>query len=131
MKPMLRQPMPGTLIGLVLVAFASISAQTPQEPQKPQEPQTPVFRSNARTEVPIYATVMDSSGRLVPDLDRADFAVLDDGKPVELTQFSNATQPFTAVVMLDTSASMTANLELLNQAAKNVQIPSKPWDPLA
>ena len=128
MKPMLRQPTPGTLIGLVLVAFASVSAQTPQEPQKPQEPQTPVFRSNARTEVPIYATVMDSSGRLVPDLDRADFTVLDDGKPVELTQFSNATQPFTAVVMLDTSASMTANLELLNQAAEQFLLRLLPVD---
>ncbi len=125
---MLRQPTPGTLIGLVLVAFASVSAQTPQEPQKPQEPQTPVFRSNARTEVPIYATVMDSSGRLVPDLDRADFTVLDDGKPVELTQFSNATQPFTAVVMLDTSASMTANLELLNQAAEQFLLRLLPVD---
>ena len=90
--------------------------------------QDPVFRGNARTEVPIYATVIDASGRLVPDLDRDNFTVTDDGKPVELTQFSNATQPFTVVVMLDTSASMTANLELLNRAAEQFLMRLLPVD---
>ena len=112
----------GALGGLTLLAIANVAAQAPQEPQ------TPVFRGNARTEVPVYATVLDSSGRLVPDLDRPDFTVLDDGKPVELTQFSNATQPFTAVVMMDTSASMTANLELLNHAAEQFLLRLLPVD---
>ncbi len=121
MTVMDRQSTLGALAGLTL-AIASVAAQTPQEPQ------TPVFRGNARTEVPVYATVLDSSGRLVPDLDRPDFTVLDDGKPVELTQFSNATQPFTAVVMMDTSASMTANLELLNHAAEQFLLRLLPVD---
>lgn len=38
-----------------------------------QQPDQPVFRSSVRT-VPIYATVIDSGGRLVPDLEQADFA---------------------------------------------------------
>jgi Ca-activated chloride channel homolog len=122
MKGMSSQSMVGALGGLTLLAIANVAAQPPQEPQ------TPVFRGNARTEVPVYATVLDSSGRLVPDLDRPDFTVLDDGKPVELTQFSNATQPFTAVVMMDTSASMTANLELLNHAAEQFLLRLLPVD---
>jgi Ca-activated chloride channel homolog len=122
MKVMSSQSMLGALGGLTLLAIANVAAQPPQEPQ------TPVFRGNARTEVPVYATVLDSSGRLVPDLDRPDFTVLDDGKPVELTQFSNATQPFTAVVMMDTSASMTANLELLNHAAEQFLLRLLPVD---
>ena len=122
MKVMSSQSMLGALGGLTLLAIANVAAQAPQEPQ------TPVFRGNARTEVPVYATVLDSSGRLVPDLDRLDFTVLDDGKPVELTQFSNATQPFTAVVMMDTSASMTANLELLNHAAEQFLLRLLPVD---
>ncbi len=52
----------------------------------------------------------------------------DDGKPVELTLFSNASQPFTAVVMLDTSASMTSNLEFLNRAAEQFLIRMLPVD---
>jgi Ca-activated chloride channel family protein len=115
----------GASMAIGLLALATVTAQTPQ---KPQEPQTPIFRSNARAEVPIYATVLDSSGRLVPDLEREDFTVLDDGKPVELTQFSNATQPFTVVVMLDTSASMTAHLDLLNRAAEQFLLRLLPVD---
>ena len=112
---------------LVLGALGHLSAhQKPATPEPAQEPQ--IFRAGTRTEVPIYATVLDGSGRLVPDLQRTDFTVLDDGKPVELTQFSNTPQPFTAVVMLDTSASMTANLEFLERAAEQFLIRLLPVD---
>jgi Ca-activated chloride channel family protein len=112
----------GGVTAVCLAALTTVSAQNPA----PQEPQ--VFRAGTRTEVPIYATVIDSSGRLVPELERGDFTVTDDGKPVELTQFSNASQPFTAVVMLDTSASMTNNLEFLNRAAEQFLIRLLPVD---
>jgi Ca-activated chloride channel family protein len=42
--------------------------------------------------------------------------------------FSNESQPFTAVVMLDTSASMTANLKLLNRAAEQFLLRLLPVD---
>ena len=83
---------------LGVVAFAAPAVQD-----------QPIFRSSVRT-VPIYATVLDSTGRLIPDLVQADFTILDNGKPAEIGLFSSEPQPFTAVVMLDTSASMTANL---------------------
>jgi Ca-activated chloride channel family protein len=116
-----------TLAALVAAAAVHLTAQTPA-PQQPAAEAPQVFRAGTRTEVPVYATVIDSSGRLVPDLDRTDFVVTDDGKPVELTLFSNASQPFTAVVMLDTSASMTANLEFLNRAAEQFLIRLMPVD---
>ena len=87
----------------------------------------PIFKSSVRT-VPIYATVVDPGGRLVPDLERGDFSILDNGKPVDLSLFSNESQPFTAVVMLDTSASMTANLKLLNRAAEQFLLRLLPVD---
>ena len=87
----------------------------------------PIFKSNVRT-VPIYATVVDPSGRLVPDLEQADFTILDNGKPADVSLFSNESQPFTAVVMLDTSASMTANLKLLNRAAEQFLLRLLPVD---
>jgi Ca-activated chloride channel family protein len=87
----------------------------------------PVFRSSVRT-VPIYATVVDASGRLVPELEQADFSVLDNGKPADIALFSNESQPFTSVVMLDTSASMTANLKLLNRAAEQFLLRLLPVD---
>jgi len=87
----------------------------------------PIFKSNVRT-VPIYATVVDPSGRLVPDLEQSDFSILDNGKPADVSLFSNESQPFTAVVMLDTSASMTANLKLLNRAAEQFLLRLLPVD---
>jgi len=110
----------GTIALLGLFVITPISAQGPT--------QGPTFRSGARTEVPIYATVVDGTGRLVADLGRDDFMVTDDGRPVELSQFSNDPQPFRAVVMLDTSASMTAHLELLNHAAEQFLLRLTPVD---
>ncbi|MEY4095254.1 MAG: hypothetical protein RLZZ53_2453 [Acidobacteriota bacterium] len=95
--------------------------------QAPQQPEQPVFKSSVRT-VPVYATVIDASGRLVPDLEQSDFTLLDNGKPAEMILFSNESQPFTAVVMLDTSASMTANLKLLNRAAEQFLLRLLPVD---
>jgi Ca-activated chloride channel family protein len=119
------RPITTVVLAALTAAIAQVAAQTPQGGAPPQEQ---VFRSTTRVEVPIYATVTDSSGRLVPDLTREDFTVLDEGKPVELTQFSNDSQPFTAVVMMDTSASMTNHLDLLNLAAEQFLLRLLPVD---
>jgi VWFA-related protein len=64
----------------------------------------------------------------VPDLDRDQFTILDNGKPQNITVFENQTQPFTAIVMLDFSASMTANLDRLKQATEQFLIRMLPAD---
>jgi Ca-activated chloride channel family protein len=87
----------------------------------------PTFRAGTQV-VPLYVTVQDPDKRLVPDLAREDFEVLDNGKPVTLTQFSNEPEAFSVVVMLDTSASMTASLELLKEAAEQFVIRMLPED---
>ena len=89
--------------------------------------QQTTFRGGTQT-VPIYATVIDGSGRLVPDLERQHFEVFDDLKPQELTLFKSDIQPVTVVVMLDTSGSMTFNLELLKLAAEQFVIRLMPDD---
>ncbi|MDH4064990.1 MAG: VWA domain-containing protein [Acidobacteriota bacterium] len=108
------------LVPVVAVTGLALAASPAAQDQ-------PIFRSAIRT-VPIYATVLDGSGRLVPDLAQEDFSVLDNGRPAEVALFSSEPQPFTAVVMLDTSASMTANLKLLNQAAEQFLLRLLPVD---
>lgn len=108
-------------------AFAVVIAALAGTVVLAQQPDQPVFRAATRT-VPIYATVVDGSGRLVPGLEQTDFSVLDNGKPADVGLFSNEPQPFTAVVMLDTSASMTANLKLLNRAAEQFLLRLLPVD---
>ena len=89
--------------------------------------QDAVFRSNTQT-VPVFATVIDAERRLVPSLDKNAFTILDNGKPQEITFFLNEIQPFTAVIMLDTSLSMTANIGRLRAAAEQFHIRMLPED---
>jgi Ca-activated chloride channel family protein len=105
----------------VLMAFAT-AARAPGV-VRAQEP----FRAATRV-VPVLTTVTDAQRRLVPDLEQSDFTVLDNGKPVDLSFFQNETTPFTVVVMLDTSASMTTHLDLLNAAAEQFLIRMLPQD---
>ena len=89
--------------------------------------QEPVFRSSTRI-VPVVATVFDAQGRLVPGLEQDEFTILDNGMPQEIVFFQNDVQPFTVVVMMDYSASMTANLDRLQAAAEQFLLRMLPED---
>jgi len=78
--------------------------------------------------VPVLTTVTDAQGRLVPNLEQDEFTILDNGKPQPISFFQNETQPFTVIVMLDFSASMTANLDLLKQATEQFVLRMLPHD---
>ena len=101
---------------LVLAAATAVIAQ-----------QEPTFKSGTRV-VSVIATVTDAQGRLVPDLEQEDFSILDNGKPQNITFFEDEVRPFTAVVMLDFSASMTASLDLLKHASEQFLIRLLPQD---
>jgi Ca-activated chloride channel family protein len=89
--------------------------------------QQPTFRTGTRT-VALYATVTDAQKRLVPELTQDDFQIFDNDKPQTMDFFLNEVQPITVVVMLDTSASMTGNLKLLEQAAEQFLMRMLPKD---
>jgi Ca-activated chloride channel family protein len=102
--------------GLILLATVAALGQ-----------QEPTFRAGTQI-VPVYATVLDNQGRLVPSLEQEAFTILDNGKPQEITFFQNDVTAFTVVVMMDYSASMTANLELLEAAAEQFLLRLLPED---
>jgi VWFA-related protein len=82
-----------------------------------QDQQQPTFRSGAST-VAVYATVTDSSGRLVPNLSKDDFEIYDNGKLQPITLFEAETQPITIAIMLDRSGSMRDNFALVTAGAE-------------
>jgi VWFA-related protein len=100
----------GTRFGLALLV--SLSAVV-----LPGARQQTTFRAATQT-VSIYATVTDAQGRLVPDLTRDDFQVLDDDQPQALTVFENGIQPITVAVMRDMSGSMLPARDLTDAAMK-------------
>jgi Ca-activated chloride channel family protein len=87
----------------------------------------PIFRTDTQA-VPLYVTVTDQNGRLVPGLTRDDFTVLDNGAPQDLSVFDNNPRPFSVVVMLDTSLSMTLSMDYLKQAAEEFLMRLTPED---
>ena len=89
--------------------------------------QQPTFKAGTSI-VPVLTTVLDAQGRLVPDLEREDFTILDNGKPQEVVFFQNDIQPFTVVVMMDFSFSMNAHLKLLKAAAEQFVLRMLPDD---
>ena len=92
---------------LLTSAFCLLPSALAQQP----------FRGGADV-VSIYATVVGEDGRLVTDLTEADFAVYDNGKKMPLAFFTRELQPFSVVVMLDRSGSMTDHHELVRDAGK-------------
>jgi Ca-activated chloride channel family protein len=107
-----------TFTTLALLAAATLMVGAQQE-------QT--FKATTQI-VSVPSTVLDAQGRLVPNLEQDQFAILDNGKPQEITFFQNETQPFTVVVMLDYSASMTSSLDLLRAAAEQFLLRMLPQD---
>src|SRR5262245_19572734 len=89
--------------------------------------QQPTFRSGTEV-VSLFVTVADAQKRLVPDLTKDDFEVLDNDKPQELISFEIVVQPITVIAMLYTSGSMTNSLDLLKDAASQFLIRLLPDD---
>src|SRR5260221_10442192 len=85
------------------------------------------FRSGTLA-VSLFATVADAQGRLVPNLTKEDFEILDNDKVQPVVLFDNSVQPITVIVMLDTSGSMTASIALLKLAAEQFLLRLLPED---
>lgn len=94
---------------LIVCALAAVGFAAAQSPQAPQ------FRSTADV-VPLFVTATGKDGRLVTDLTREDFQVLDNGKAQAVTQFDNTPQPIRLIALVDISGSMVGNMPLLRAA---------------
>ena len=90
--------------------------------------QAPTFRNTGAVTVSLFATVTESGGRLVPDLEQGDFEVYDNNRLQPLTVFDNSPRPLSIVLMLDTSFSMTGNIDRLKAAAEQFLIRLFPKD---
>ncbi len=96
-------------------------------PAHAQQSSQPTFRAVTQI-VPLYVTVTDANGRLVGGLTRDDFTVLDNNVAQELIVFENEPVPFSASLMLDTSLSMTLNLDLVKNGAEQFLMRLEPTD---
>jgi VWFA-related protein len=120
-------------------AAGSPAAQTPgtaaspqaqesqQEEEKLRERGVFVFRKDV-DEVLLHATVVDDKQRIVTNLDRGAFTVLEDGKPQKIISFHHEDIPVAMGIVIDNSGSMREKRNKVNQAALNLVRSSNPRD---
>ena len=87
----------------------------------------PSFRS-VTDAVWVMATVVDREGRLVTDLTKDDFQIVDNGEPRPITVFRNDPLPFALSIMIDISGSMTGNLSVVRRAVREMVNQFRPGD---
>src|ERR1051326_2609945 len=85
--------------------------------QPSQEPSAGTFKVNVDV-VNVFCNVKDKHGALIPDLKKDDFEISEDGKLQTLKYFaSEANQPLTLGLLVDTSGSQQRVLPLEKEAA--------------
>jgi len=96
----------------------SPNSQKPQpSPNGPEEVSAGDVVSINTTLVTIPVSVMDRNGRYIPNLRKEDFRIWDDGVEQQVAYFASTEQPFTVVLMIDTSGSTHFKLEEMQDAA--------------
>ncbi|HET9802760.1 MAG TPA: VWA domain-containing protein, partial [Candidatus Acidoferrum sp.] len=119
----MRQAITALFLALILLALP-ISESAQQQPQQPTPPdqstqQGPTIR------VPVYlvdvlATVLNRRNKLVSDLTKEDFKLLDDNVPQDIRYFSKQSDiPLRIGLLLDTSNSIRDRIKFEQDAAVN------------
>ena len=94
-------------------------ARQEEAPSGPEEVDAgDIIRVNT-TLVTIPVSVMDRDGRYVPNLQKEEFRIWEDGVEQDVAFFQSVDKPFSVVLMLDTSPSTQFRLEDIQDAAIN------------
>ena len=76
----------------------------------------------------LHATVVDDKQRMVTNLNKPDFTVLEDGKPQNIVSFRHEDIPVAMGIVIDNSGSMREKRDKVNKAAINLVKSSNPQD---
>jgi len=104
---------------IALTAALALYAQTPpkQTPQKPAEEELPSIKVDVNL-VNVLASVRDKKGTLIPNLEKNDFTILEDGKPQEIKYFTRESDlPLTIGLLIDVSRSQENLIGIEQNAA--------------
>lgn len=109
------------LLGAKAVFFAPNAKSAQEKPgqqdrQRKPEPGGDVIAIETN-EVLLPVTVRDSAGQFVTELKAEDFTIFEDGTPQPITSFALKRMPVHVVLLIDTSSSVTRELEDFKNAA--------------
>lgn len=83
---------------------------------EPDDSADVVFRSDVSL-VRVDTQVVDRNNRAITGLQREDFVLLEDGKPMDIRNFANEDMPVDVLILLDVSGSMQSHIQRLSSAA--------------
>ena len=92
----------------------------PMRQPPPPPASKPTEEEIVRVETNLVTTpvsVLDRNGRFIPGLRKKDFKIFEDGVPQEITYFQSSEQPFTVILMIDTSPSTRYAIDDIHYAA--------------
>jgi VWFA-related protein len=104
----------GTTTGPRPTASPTVNAPPSNAPVEVEEDE--VVRVNT-TLVTVPVSVLDRSGKYIPNLRQRDFQLMEDGVPQEIAYFSATEAPFTVALVLDTSGSTKFKIDEMQDAA--------------
>lgn len=113
---------------IALVCCGSVFGQVPK-PTPPTEEAEVIRVDTELIDVPVV--VMDRSGKPVLDLKRSNFKIFEDGKEQDISEFSATTAPFEVALLLDTSGSARADIDLIKRSAQVFIDSMRPGDRVA
>lgn len=97
-----------TVALMACLVSAGLHASSAQQPAAPGQVEAPQVTFKASVEVvTVTASVRDGRGRIVRDLKKSDFEVIDSGVPREIKDFHSGDSPISLAVLLDISGSMS------------------------
>jgi Ca-activated chloride channel homolog len=112
--PEAQWPAARRVAALLLAWLIALAAPTVRGQEPADDGETLELASEV---VLVPMAVRSTSGRAVADLTAADFVVTDNGAPQEIAFFRRDTAPIDVVMLVDTSSSTGASLELLERSA--------------
>lgn len=99
----------------------SQTANPPSQEQSGQDAEESGFTFHKQVnEVVLHATVVDDKQRMVTNLERGAFTVLEDGKPQSIISFRHEDIPVAMAIVIDNSGSMREKRDKVNKAAINL-----------
>jgi Ca-activated chloride channel family protein len=100
---------------LIVLGIPPVLGQEPEPTPAPAAP--PVFRSHSDLVV-LHVNVFDGKSDAVSQLPKSAFQVFEEGRPQEITFFSDADVPVTAGLVIDNSSSMLTRRQMVLAGSK-------------
>lgn len=112
-----RRGLIAVLIGTLAVATSAAPTISAQE-DGPSDPRPQITFKSGVEVVSVSASVRDQHGKVIRDLTKADFEVIDTGKPRPIRDFYAGDSPISLAILLDISGSMavSGNMDRARQA---------------